>query len=535
MNEPNMKKRIAVCFLLLLPIIAAYSAALVLPVSADEIEINQITNPVLGYDSGAGEMLQAYVTPLKGRGFIDTDSYVFGCNAYGAGSYTCYWRTMVTDDEGLTWDDGTGNFIGNGYNRDPFGSGYFDIAMNSTGSSFIISGRHTSSGTTHYIDYYSCVPSELTGLWLAAYGTEPKVTIDASGYARYVSPAICMIDDKPILATSTEADTRTLEVWFADTDTPNDGDFTVVSKEIYSYFGSFVGCWLYVEPISDTEVLVFFSMTKTATKVYGFTANTTAISEPFIVVDEDVNTYFYDSTYDWYQMMFNVYSENQMNSSVIDDEIAFAWINTENEVYFNTIDCDTLTVGTPSLLHNETAFDDAQAPTVLKDADTYFVTWTGEADNVAETSAYLVAARHPDTLSWSVQSVYNCTDDRGVQDNNAMAISKVRLGSNNVFYGSFMNSTDDCYLFQIDLVGIWATEETTPDHSWFGYYSDFFIGLLGVLLMAVSPSWLALKLRKEGLSGLDMTLERAIFALLLFAIGFAMMLGWVGGNFWGSS
>lgn len=489
-NEFHMKRRILIGLSLVFLTWIFYCGALINITNATgSIEINQITNPVLGYDTGSGEMLQAYVTPLKGRGFTETASYVFGCNAFGSGSYTCYWRTMVTDDEGATWDDATGNFIGNGYNRDPLGSGYFDIAFNSTGSAFIISGRHTSSGTTHNLDYYSCVPSELTGLWIASYSVEPKVTMDASGHARYVSPAICMIDDKPIVVIATEDDTRSLEIWWANTDEPNDGDFTVVSKEIFSYFGSFVGCWLYAEPISETEILVLFSYVKVETKVYGFIATNTTISEPFIVVDEDLGVYFYDSTYDWYNMMFNAYSENQANSSIIDDEVAFAWITDNNEIWFNTFDCSTQSLNTAEMIHNETAYDSALAPTVLKDKDTYFVSWTGEADNVAETSAYLVGARNPDSYEWVVDSVYNSTDDRGVQDNNALCLSKVRLGSNNVFYGSFMNSTDDCYLFQIDLVGIYATAESesgSGDYAWDYIFGDIKYLLILIVLMIIA-------------------------------------------------
>lgn len=72
-----------------------------------------------------------------------------------------------------------------------------------------------------------------------------------------------------------------------------------------------------------------------------------------------------------------------------------------------------------------------------------------------------------------------------------------------------------------------------PEHSWFGLYGDFFFGLMGVIMMLVAPSWLAMKLRKGWSESVEI-IERAFFALMLWLMGFALCMAWLGGSFWGS-
>lgn len=58
-------------------------------------------------------------------------------------------------------------------------------------------------------------------------------------------------------------------------------------------------------------------------------------------------------------------------------------------------------------------------------------------------------------------------------------------------------------------------------------YTMFIIGLTGVLIMIGSPSWFALKLR-EGLRSADEIVQRFIFALILFVVGYCLILVWLG-------
>lgn len=78
-----------------------------------------------------------------------------------------------------------------------------------------------------------------------------------------------------------------------------------------------------------------------------------------------------------------------------------------------------------------------------------------------------------------------------------------------------------------------AVHFTYPSENWFYLYTDFFFGLIGVIMMLIAPSWLAYKVKSGGMGGADGAIERAFWAFLMFCIGFALCMGWLGGNFWG--
>lgn len=56
---------------------------------------------------------------------------------------------------------------------------------------------------------------------------------------------------------------------------------------------------------------------------------------------------------------------------------------------------------------------------------------------------------------------------------------------------------------------------------------EFYFGMAGVIMMVCAPSWFAIKLR-DGLHHGDEIVERGIYALILFVVGYSMMLVWLG-------
>ena len=56
---------------------------------------------------------------------------------------------------------------------------------------------------------------------------------------------------------------------------------------------------------------------------------------------------------------------------------------------------------------------------------------------------------------------------------------------------------------------------------------EFYFGMTGVIIMICAPCWFAIKLR-SGLAKADEIVERLIYALILFVIGYAMLLIWLG-------
>jgi len=61
--------------------------------------------------------------------------------------------------------------------------------------------------------------------------------------------------------------------------------------------------------------------------------------------------------------------------------------------------------------------------------------------------------------------------------------------------------------------------------SFIDNYMLLAMGIAGIVLMVSSPSWLALKIRKDGLD--EETIERLAYAFLLFLIGFGLVIVWL--------
>lgn len=56
---------------------------------------------------------------------------------------------------------------------------------------------------------------------------------------------------------------------------------------------------------------------------------------------------------------------------------------------------------------------------------------------------------------------------------------------------------------------------------------EFYFGMAGVIIMVCAPCWFAIKLR-DGLRNADEIVERLVYAGILFVIGYAMLIIWLG-------
>lgn len=73
----------------------------------------------------------------------------------------------------------------------------------------------------------------------------------------------------------------------------------------------------------------------------------------------------------------------------------------------------------------------------------------------------------------------------------------------------------------VNIVWSWRLE------SWLDKYTMFALGVSGIGLMVFSPTWVALEFRKKGLDA-D-SIERAGYGVLLFCVGFGLMVMWLWG------
>lgn len=62
--------------------------------------------------------------------------------------------------------------------------------------------------------------------------------------------------------------------------------------------------------------------------------------------------------------------------------------------------------------------------------------------------------------------------------------------------------------------------------DWFGYYTIFGIGWLGIFIMILIPSWVAWGYKKQGF---EVLIERIMLGLVLWLIGFGLFWSWLAG------
>lgn len=121
----------------------------------------------------------------------------------------------------------------------------------------------------------------------------------------------------------------------------------------------------------------------------------------------------------------------------------------------------------------------------------------------------------------SFQSTSNCTLSFSAFNNTSNAALDIETSS--ISYSQYSAQE----------YALTVVENTSASISWrfkFGASSEFWMfcfGLAGVFLMIFAPCWFAYKLR-QGLRVADEIIERFVYSLLLFIIGFVLVLTWLG-------
>lgn len=118
---------------------------------------------------------------------------------------------------------------------------------------------------------------------------------------------------------------------------------------------------------------------------------------------------------------------------------------------------------------------------------------------------------------------------------NAVNDSQIYLSSPDVEYGFDLSINGATGGFSNLGNFTWSANILTGDNivilwswrieSWVDQYTVLGIGLGGLILMVASPTWVALKIKKTGITA-D-SIERIGYAILLFLIGFGLLIIWL--------
>lgn len=184
------------------------------------------------------------------------------------------------------------------------------------------------------------------------------------------------------------------------------------------------------------------------------------------------------------------------------------------------------TIGNDARIAAINSLDDAATFIYLEIDDNGTTNHLWEVNNV-ETSKAVVF----DTWHWCVIGYSNASDgwqrfwiDGELVYNNTQDLSGFTLGDNYVIGNaiSFANAEFECWFDDIVISGLYPSGEFVGDDL-----SLFFIGISGVILLVSAPSWFAFALRR-GIRSADMIIQRFIFSLILFIVGYSMIVIWLG-------
>jgi len=215
------------------------------------------------------------------------------------------------------------------------------------------------------------------------------------------------------------------------------------------------------------------------------------------------------------------------NSKRIDYSVSYdslyghvTYVSVDWDLYYFTINLETFTKSSETLIWNGTSTHYPLFPLITVNDYTpsiFFWNTTGAG------GGYGLAIELNANNQWTFDTPVRVTSMSGTtlsgicpityQDTAIMGFGAVET---TYFKGSTYNFT-----------GYGFGEEIEYIPNWLDLYFGFGIFMSGVILMLIAPSWLAFSVRR-GLKDADETIKRAIFALLLFAIGYCLMIAHLG-------
>jgi hypothetical protein len=507
MSKPtfNLKKRILAAFLVLL-VTLFYGYAVIPQVMGS---LGDVGTPAVLF---TGAEISGRFEAVNWNPFFKgaADGFWYGLTSYtDGGSYPI--RLRQSDDNGVSWDTAA-NGDYHWRTVTVYNKVKYCWAYDPTSDVFHLFWHYTLAyPSTSYIRYARGIPNGIGGISI----------VNQTNIASYSSNthhsclSITLQNQKPVLCISwynhTVAAYR-LDLFFGNN--PDPTSWTCQGLALGISFNE-------VHAVNSTHIAAIAKSFNSDSRIVArwFTEAGGYLGYDYLT-DEDVEADSAHDTNNIYWSNWATVSDNLINSTLYADEIYIAYVNTTQHLNAIVWDVETQTqTDFDHILAGATAI---YTPTVAKDEDSYFV---AACDRNA--SAYTVHVRiwerNPVTGSYS-DPLYVTSLDFATSLYQPVSMSKMALDGYIVY--EYTESVTR-YTLNIEAEGV-STYVPPKPVSWFGLYGNFFIGLIGTMMMIISPSWLAYKL-KTGWRDAELTLERAVWALLMFIVGFGLLMCWLGG------
>lgn len=413
--------------------------------------VGSISTPVLIRDN-TGSSAEMYLSTIPSDLYFEYSDIIFTYTLFG-NTYNTK-RFYSSDDNGTTWDDATGSISGNDYNHKPFGANYLDFVYDEvTNIAHVVTAEVTPSSFPYYHRYASKQPTDLGILNLNSY-SDGWSLFTSNQYQS--SPAICLIENKPVMAWWKYSGTVSLVVYFSTVQQPTSlPQLVSYTYDYQSYFGSKFGI-IHMQPINENEVILILE-TQTDFRLFGIICNkNTGFGSPFEITPDDHNGY--NDGNGWFASSVSLFSEYTLNHSNYAESIQLAYVNTSNSINFATWNVSSSTLSEITQVYDDSGNYDALGLTIAKDKDTYFLGFTGNKTTY-NYSDFFVSERNPITETWNTTKLYRIDE---ISQYSPDCVLMSRQTYNGVFHAQFIEDTIDAYGFYFSAEGEYLPTPPTP-------------------------------------------------------------------------
>ena len=348
----------------------------------------------------SGVSAEMYNGVPRNRQYYEENGYLYTYNFWGNTFNAA--STRYSDDYGDTWGDAGGYFSGCDYDHAPFGSGWVDVAFDhDLGVAHVAAGFISSSQFPYQLDYSWGDPND-AGVWNDySYSGAFNVELESQNEVD-MSPSICLLDGKPVVACGTDDGNNYLKFWFSDNVKPYAiGNFTEVSYDYEAYFGDH-SYFTHLHPVNATHVLCLIERTDSY-RVFGIYASASGAGAPFEIIDEELNTWQINN---YSAGMMNTVSEHYLNSNAYAENIGIAFINQSHYVKFAIFEVATNTLSDYEDVYDDSGHYDPGFPTLGMDRASYFLGWNGNRTSYTNTD-FFISERSPSTKTWKTTHIRN--------------------------------------------------------------------------------------------------------------------------------